>query len=104
MANTIFGGKRIILTVSMAVVLVGFGASVGVASADPENCWGGIGSGSDHQPFTVGSAANGGCVAMKDASDGGTGDDVSSWGTGDSVSSYPGHNVAMTASPQTKVP
>jgi hypothetical protein len=104
MVNSVCPIKNIIAVGSVAVSLALFGGFAGVAAADPEVCSGGIGPGSDHQPFAVGKAARAACMASLDASVTGTGDDVSSWGVGDAVSSYPGHNVPMTASPQTKVP
>ena len=88
--------------------MIGFGEFAGVSAADPESCWGGIGSGSDHQPFSVGSAADSGCVEALDASDTSMTDmpDVGTWGMTDigAAGSWPGHAAAFSASPQTKVP
>lgn len=92
---------------SVVAGLIGFGAFAGVAAADPESCWGGIGPGSDHQAFSVGSAADAGCVEALDESDTSMSDlpDVGTWGMTDigAAGSYPGHNAAFTATPQTKV-
>jgi hypothetical protein len=80
----------------------------GSASADPETCWGGIGSGADHQPFAVSGAANAGCVLEHDAGDMSMTDidEVGTWGMLDiaAAGSNPGHAPAFRATPQTKVP
>ncbi len=92
----------------LALSLAGLGSFAGVAAADPETCWGGIGSGSDHQPFSVGGAADQGCVLEHDASDMSMTDidEVGSWGMADisAAGSNPGHSPAFTWTPQTQVP
>lgn len=100
--------KSLVVAGGVAVSLAGMGSLAGVASADPETCWGGIGSGSDHQPFAVSGAADSGCVLMHDASDMSMTDvdEVGTWGMADigAAGSYPGHAPAFSATPQTKVP
>jgi hypothetical protein len=97
MGSTKFTIKKIIAAASMAICAAGTGAFAGAAAADPENCSGGIGPGSDHQPYEVGAAATAACVHEDDMSD-------TSMTDIDEAGSYPGHAAALTASPQTTVP
>jgi hypothetical protein len=100
--------QSVLVAGGLALSLAGFGSFAGVAAADPETCWGGIGPGSDHQPFAVGGAADEGCVLEHDTSDMSMTDidEVGTWGMVDiaEAGSNPGHNAAFTAKPQTIVP
>ncbi len=92
----------------LALSFAGLVSFAGVAAADPETCWGGIGPGSDHQPFSVGDAAEAGCEDMHDTSDTSMADidEVGTWGMVDiaAAGSNPGHSPTFTAQPQTVVP
>jgi len=100
--------KKLVVTGGVALSLAGLGPLAGVASGEPETCWGGIGPGSDHQPFAVSGAADAGCVLVHDASDTSM-TDIDELGTWDmldigAAGSYPGHAPAFRAVPQTMVP
>lgn len=99
------GMKKLVVAGGAALSLAGLGAFAGVASADPETCWGGIGPGSDHPAWSVNGAANAGCVALQDASDTSMTDiaTVGTWGMDDigAAGSYPGHAPGFAATPQT---
>jgi hypothetical protein len=100
--------KRLVAAGCVALGSAGLGSFAGVAAADPETCWGGIGSGSDHQPNAVSGAAQAGCVLEHDASDMSMTDidEVGTWGMADiaGAGSYPDHAPAFRATPQTMVP
>ncbi len=106
MITIVSTATKITVAGSFAASTIGFGMFAGVSAADPESCWGGIGPGSDHQPFSVGGAADAGCTEALDNSDMSMTDlpDVGTWGMSDirAAGSYPGHNAAFTATPQTK--
>jgi hypothetical protein len=91
--------KTAVTAGALAVSLIGFGGFAGIAAADPEACWGGIGLGSDHQPFTVGSAANAGCTTSHDTSDTST-TDIQEAGSYPAGGSYPGHDFTWAPTPQ----
>lgn len=77
--NAVLNSKKIIAAGGLAMGLAGLGLFAGVSAADPgtvpdtgtyddatniaqESCWGGIPGGGAHQPFSVGGAADAGCV------------------------------------------
>lgn len=94
MARAISYARNLFVGAALAAGLIG---SAGVASAAQADltCWGDIPAGSAHQPFSHGSAGNGGC---------GNHDDTSKTSMADigSAGSWPGNNPSFAMSPWTK--